>query len=378
MDDSSSRGASLRDRLRSAPSSIYWVLGFIAVLIVIGLVRTRIASIPKSGPSEAPLISVVEVKVSEIADVVNVTGTIGAREEAAISAEGESGRISGVLAEVGDRVGAGQVLARLDTAMIAPAVGSLQAQLEEARANSAVAEADYRRAQSIAATGAISQQDLEKRRASAVAAEARVKVVSAQLNEAQARLRRTEIRAPFAGVVLTRAAEIGQLATPGGAPLFRVGRAGPVELRGNVAEQDLPQLAAGQAATVTVTGVARDFRGKVRLVGAVIDAQTRLGSVRVLLDPDRDLRPGAFARGRIEIGKSRRPIVPQTAVLSDVEGNFVYVIDAQGSAQRRPVTLAQSRPEGVVVSKGLSDGERVVTTAGAYLRPGEKVRLVAQ
>ena len=103
-----------------------------------------------------------------------------------------------------------------------------------------------------------------------------------------------------------------------------------------------------------------------------------LTSVRVALDPDRDLRPGAFARGRIEVGKGLRPVLPQTSVLSDIEGNFVYVVDAQGAAQRRSVTLGQARPEGVVVAAGLSDGERVVTTAGAYLRAGEKVRLAAQ
>ena len=114
------------------------------------------------------------------------------------------------------------------------------------------------------------------------------------------------------------------------------------------------------------------------VVGAAIDPQTRLGSVRVALDPDRDLRPGAFARGRIEVGKGLRPVLPQTSVLSDIEGNFVYVVDAQGAAQRRSVTLGQARPEGVVVAAGLSDGERVVTTAGAYLRAGEKVRLAAQ
>ncbi|NBX40363.1 MAG: efflux RND transporter periplasmic adaptor subunit [Gammaproteobacteria bacterium] len=378
MDDFKTRGASLRDRLLSTPASIRWVCGIIALLVVVGLLRTRLASTPVSGPSLPPLVTASPVKVAEIADLVNITGTLGAREEAAISSEGESGRIAAVLVEIGDRVRAGQVLARLDTATIAPAVGSLQAQLEEARANSAVAESDYRRAQAVAAIGALSQQDIDKRRASAVAAEARVKVVAAQLNEATARLRRTEIRAPFDGLVLTRAAEVGQLSSPGAAPLFRIGRAGAIEMRGNVAEADLPRLRVGQLAVVTVTGVAREFRGSVRLIGAVIDGQTRLGSVRVALTPDPDLRPGAFARGRVEVGKGRRSMVPQTAILSDLDGNYVYVVDPQGVVQRRNVNVAQSRPEGVVIASGLADGERVVSTAGAYLRPGEKVRLAKE
>ncbi|NBW89812.1 MAG: efflux RND transporter periplasmic adaptor subunit [Gammaproteobacteria bacterium] len=149
-------------------------------------------------------------------------------------------------------------------------------------------------------------------------------------------------------------------------------------MRGNVAEADLPRLRVGQLAVVTVTGVAREFRGSVRLIGAVIDGQTRLGSVRVALTPDPDLRPGAFARGRVEVGKGRRSMVPQTAILSDLDGNYVYVVDPQGVVQRRNVNVAQSRPEGVVIASGLADGERVVSTAGAYLRPGEKVRLAKE
>ena len=94
--------------------------------------------------------------------------------------------------------------------------------------------------------------------------------------------------------------------------------------------------------------------------------------------PGKFMRPGAFARGRVEVGKGRRSMVPQTAILSDLDGNYVYVVDPQGVVQRRNVNVAQSRPEGVVIASGLADGERVVSTAGAYLRPGEKVRLAKE
>jgi HlyD family secretion protein len=371
-----SRLSTLKDSLSTMPRSILWTLAALLLLAILGLIRTFVFSGRDDGATNPPpLVSVTVVEAVDLADVVTFSGAIAARDEAAISAEGEGGRVSALLAEVGDRVKAGQVLARLDTSLVAPQVASLEASLQESKANAAVAEADYRRAQAVASTGALSVQEIERRGAAAVAAGAKVKVVSAQLSEAQARLRRTEVRAPFDGIVLTRSAEVGQLAGPGGAPLFRVGRAGGIEMRGNVAERDLPRLAPGQAARVRVTGVEQAFEGKVRLIGAVIDPQTRLGSVRIDLPAHRDLRPGAFARGEISVGSARRPMLPQTAVMSDPTGNYVLVVGADDKVARRDVRVEGSRAEGVVIGDGLQGGEKVVTTAGPYLRPGEAVRI---
>jgi len=368
--------SSSRLSLAGVPSSIVWTVAVLVLLAVVGLLRTFVFTGRDAATANPPpLVTVLEVKLSDIADVVSFTGAIAARDEAAISAEGEGGRVAALFAEVGDRVGAGQVLARIDNSLIAPQVTSLEATLQEARANAAVAQADYRRAQAVANIGALSAQEIERRGAAAVAADARVQVVSAQLAEAQARLRRTEIRAPFDGIVLTRAAEVGQLAGPGGGALFRLGRAGRIEMRGNVAERDLPRLGVGQRSRVRVTGVERAFTGRVRLIGAVIDPQTRLGSVRIDLPAERDLRPGAFARGEIDVGSGQRPLLPQTAVLSDEAGNYVFLVDAQNRVQRRGVRVAGSRPQGVVIGEGLAGGERVVATAGPYLRAGETVRV---
>jgi len=362
--------------LATVPRSILWTIAALLLLAVLGLIRTFLFSGRDDGAvNPAPLVSVTTVEAIELADVVTFSGAIAARDEAAISAEGEGGRVSALNAEVGDRVKAGQVLARLDTSLVAPQVASLEASLQESKANAAVAEADYRRAQAVASTGALSAQEIERRGAAAIAAGAKVKVVSAQLAEAQARLRRTDVRAPFDGIVLTRSAEVGQLAGPGGAPLFRLGRAGGIEMRGNVAERDLPRLAPGQPARVRVTGVEQAFEGKVRLIGAVIDPQTRLGSVRIDLPANRDLRPGAFARGEISVGSGRRPLLPQTAVMSDTTGNYVFVVDASSKVERRDVRVEGSRAEGVVIGSGLQGGEKVVTTAGPYLRAGEAVRI---
>ena len=320
-----------------------------------------------------PLVSATVPGLTPVTSTVTFTGTINARYDMPIGTEGETGRIAALYVEAGDHVRKGQVLARLDDSILRPQVNRLEASADEARANAALAEAQYARARGVESAGALSAEEIEKRRAAAVTAGAQVKVAEAQLAEYQARLAHTEIRAPENGLVLTRAAEVGQIATPGGNALFRLARGGEVEMRGQVAEQDLPTLKIGQGAVVRLTGSERTFPGKVRLLGAVIDPQTRLGEIRVALDPDPVLRPGAFARGEVVVGHAPRPVLPQTAVLSDEQGTYVFVVDASGRVERRGVRVADTTADGIVIASGLQGPERVVTTAAGFLRAGERV-----
>ncbi|MEZ5459366.1 MAG: efflux RND transporter periplasmic adaptor subunit [Steroidobacteraceae bacterium] len=326
---------------------------------------------------ELPLVTVLAPGLSDVTTSVEFTGTINARDETAIAAEGEGARIAAVLVEAGDRVRRGQLLARLDTSVAQPQLRSIEAALAEARAAADLAAAEARRAEEVAASGALSAQEIERRRSAAVSAEAKVQVAAAQLAESRARLARTEIRAPSDGIILTRDAEVGQLATPSSGALFRLGRGGAIEMRGVVAEQDLPALAPGQLASVRITGVERAFEGKVRLIGAVIDPQTRLGSVRIDLPSDPQLRPGAFARAQVSVSRDQRPVLPQTALLADERGNYVLIVADGDKVERRDVQVDGTRTDGIVISAGLTGSERVVTTAGAFLREGERVRTVS-
>jgi RND family efflux transporter MFP subunit len=202
-----------------------------------------------------------------------------------------------------------------------------------------------------------------------------VDVAAAQLAEAQARLDRTELRAPSDGVVLSRSAEVGEAVTGGSDALFRISRGGEVEVRAQVAEQDLPAIQVGQRATVRLSGISQPFEGTVRLVGPIIDPQTRLGTIRIDLKPDPNLRPGAFARGDVVVGESTRPVLPRTAVLSDERGSYVMLVDGSSRVAKRYVKVAGTRPEGVVIASGLEGNERVIATAAGFVREGEQVRL---
>jgi RND family efflux transporter MFP subunit len=359
-----------------------WIIGgAIALLLIVGLLVARHFMQPapiaagKLQEMQLPLVSVMTPRLKAVQSTVTFTGTIHARYDMPISAEGESGRITAVLAEAGDHVKRGQVLVRLDQSVLIPQVNRLEASLEEAKAQANLSAAEYRRAQGVEAAGALSAEEIARRRAAAVTDEARVKVAAAQLNEAKARLGKTEIVAPANGIVLTRNAEVGQTASPGGEPLFRLARDGEMEMRGQVAERDLAALSVDQKAEVYLTGIDEPFAGKVRLLGAIIDPQTRLGEIRIALTPDAKIRPGAFARAEVTTGAAQHPILPQTAVLSDAEGTYVLVVNEKSEAERRAVRVANTIPEGLVIAEGLTGDERVISTAGAFLRIGEKVRV---
>jgi HlyD family secretion protein len=357
------------------------LVGF-GVLVALGALGTAIYYSTNRGSTTTtegtiPLVTAAMPGVSPITSTVAFTGTINARYDMPIGTEGETGRVSAIFVEAGDHVKAGQLLAQVDESILRPQVDRLSASLEEAKANAGLAAAEYGRAQGVEAAGALSKEDIEKRRAAAVTADAEVRVAAAQLAEYQARLSHTQVRAPVDGVVLTRAAEVGQIVTPGGNAMFRLARGSEVEMRALVAEQDLPSLHVGQSSDVYLTGVEKPFAGKVRLLGAIIDPQTRLGEVRIQLQPDPQLRPGAFARGEVIVGKGERPVLPQTAVLSDDKGTYVLVVNTSNRVERRDVHVSDTNSHGLVISSGLTGNERVIMTAAGFLRLGERVEVAA-
>jgi len=322
-----------------------------------------------------PLVSVTSPGVTSVTSTVTFTGTISARYDMPIGIEGDAGRIIGVYVEAGDHVKRGQILAKIDESVWQPQVNRLAASLEQAKAQAALSAAEYRRAAAVESAGALSAEEIEKRRALSVTDGANVKVAEAMLAEAQARLARTRVIAPTDGTVLTRRAEVGQTASPGGEALFRLASGGEIEMRGQVAEQDLTVLTVGQQAAVYLVGSTKPFDGKVRLLGAVIDPQSRLGDIRIALKPDPALRPGAFARGSVSVAKAERPILPQTAVLSDSAGPYVYVVSDDNRVERRDVQVGGTISAGIIITGGLTGRERIVTTAAGFLRAGEKVAI---
>jgi RND family efflux transporter MFP subunit len=172
--------------------------------------------------------------------------------------------------------------------------------------------------------------------------------------------------------------EPGQIVSSASGTLFRMAMGGQMEMRAQLSESDLLAVRTGAPAQVTPVGETRSFNGFVWQVAPVIDAQTRQGIARIQLAYDPALRPGGFASATITAGTGSAPELPQSAVLSDSRGNYVYVVDAQNRAQRRDVRLGQVSAARVAIADGLTGEERVVQSAGAFLNPGQKVAPVLQ
>ena len=358
-----------------------WIGG--AVLVVLGLVAVFMmrggqpAEAPKAAGagagSQLPTVTVAVPGRQTVQTIVSGTGTLAARREMPVGVVGEGGLVTRVLVEPGAWVAKGQVLATVDRSVQAQTAESLAAQIRVAEADARLAQAELERAQRLVAGGFISKADIDRRTATRDQAVARVRVARAQLAETQARNHRLDIRAPEAGLVLTRQVEPGQIVSGGSGVLFRMAMGGQMELRAQLAEADLQRLRPGAQAQVTPTGTTRTFTGEVWQVSPVIDPQTRQGIARIALNYDPALRPGGFASARIVAGAVTAVNLPQSAVQSDANGNYVYTLNAKNEAVRTPVITGDVTEAGVTITQGLNGTERVVLTAGAFLNPGQKV-----
>lgn len=362
-------------RLARRRTLLFALIGLAAVAAFVGFLLWRVsAPKPATPPSGPPVVSVIVPGTSLVADQVTAIGSISARRDMPVGVAGDGGMVSAIRVEAGQFVRSGQVLAEIDSAVQRAQLQQLQAGVTQAQADARLAEAELDRALTLVSRGFISKADIDRRTATRDSARARVTVALAQVREMQERINRLAIRAPEAGLVLQRMVEPGQIVSPGSGALYRIAAGGQMELRAQVAEQDMPQLKAGQTATVTPVGSPDSYAGTVWLLEPVIDAQTRQGVARVALPASPDIRVGGFANVAIDGVRAQRPVVPQSAIQSDVEGSSVLIVLPDGTVQKRSVKVGLISASGVAITQGLTGTEQVVMSAGAFLTPGEKVK----
>ena len=353
----------------------------IAVAVVLAGVAGWKAFAPAARPPVAAASNVPEVTVlvpgsTIMPDIITAPGGIAAKRDEPVGVQGEGGRITRVLVEPGQRVGAGQILAQIDRQVQVQEIAQLVAGVRQAEADSRLADANLKRAEALVTKGFISRADIDQRTATRDGAIARVGVARAQLGAARERAERLDVRAPAAGLVLARNVEPGQVVGAGAGALFRIAEGGVLEMRAQLAEQDIARLKVGALAEVTPVGSTQSYQGRVWLLDPVIDAQSRLGIARIQLNYVPGLRVGAFARARITAGQTNRPLLPQSAVLADGDGNYVYVLGKDDRVERRAVKVGAMSDAGVGIVTGLDGSEKVVASAGAFLKPGDKIKAI--
>lgn len=378
-------------------------------LALVGLCLTAPLAHSETAPAETaapvlPAITVSTVGTRLMRDRVIASGMIAPVEQVSVSPLVEGQPIDALLADVGDTVSAGQVLARLSRSTLDLQQSQLAASLASARAVIAQAEAQLIEAQSssdeaarvatrtaaLRAQGTASQAAADQALAAATSATARVTVAAQSLEAARAQLAnveaqqanlalqltRTEVKAPFAGEIIARNAQLGAIATAAGQPMFVLIRDSALELRADVAESDLTHLAVGQTASLTLAGSTSPLTGSVRLVEPSIDAATRLARARISIDDAAQIRSGMFVEAEILVAERQSVAIPVTAVGAGSEGATVMKV-TNGTVTRTPVTLGIRDGGWVEVLAGLSEGDSVVTKAGSFVRDGDHINPVA-
>lgn len=354
-----------------------WIIGAVvaALLVAVWFFTHRSgAGDAEQKVDKGPVVSVVTPGRTTIAGTINATGTLFARRELPVGVPGEGGQIVSVLVEPGQWVGAGQVLAVIDRSVQVQQQASQSAQIQVARANAQLAQANLDRALKLVERGFVSTADIDRLTAQRDAAAAQVRVASATLGVLQAQTQRLNIVAPAAGLVLERRVEPGQVVSGGSGVLFRLAKGGEMELRAQLGELDLAGLRAGISAEVVPAGMDKAFSGQIWQLAPVIDPASRQGIARIALAYSPELRPGGFATATITSGTIVAPLLPESAILSDDRGSFVYIVDKENKARRRPVKTGIVTGNGVAVVEGLSGNERVVLRAGGFLQPDETVQ----
>jgi RND family efflux transporter MFP subunit len=354
----------------NAPSNVRILLSIACLLIITCLTAANAAD---RGHDRSLLLTVTvdTVRQSRIDGAIVGTGTVAAWREMPISSEADGLAIVEIRADEGDRVEKGQVLARLNQGLLLTQIEQNKAAIAEAEASLANALSDQKRAHAVT-DGVISQQTIEQREMLVKTTTAKLASVRAILEETKARLAQTEIVAPTNAIVATRSATLGQVVQTG-TELFRLIQDGRIEVNVLVPEADIFKIFPQQSARI-VDPMRRVSHASVRLVAPVVDAKTRLGTVRVALSADTELKPGMFVRVEIDASGPAALTVPLKALVWRDGKAAVFTVSDNGTAVLRTITAGRKTSSAVEVVQGLAAGERVIVEGAGLLNDGEKVR----
>ncbi len=329
-----------------------------------------------AAPKPALTVTVARTEQRTVPRVLVANGNIAAWQEAVVGSEANGLRLAEVRVNVGDAVRRGQVLAVFAAETVQADLAQLRAGVAEAEATAAAAAADAQRARTLQQTGALSAQQIAQYLTAEQTARARLEAVRASTRVAELRLGQTQVLAPDAGVISARSATVGAV-LPAGQELFRLIRQGRLEWRAEVPAADLAQVKIGQAVRIRPAGGEQEVGGTVRMIAPTVDPATRNGLVYVDLVGERGAaRAGMFARGELQIGQATAATLPQSAVQLRDGFASVFVVGADDKVTQRKVVAGRRLADRIEIASGLSEGDRVVASGGAFLADGDRVRVV--
>lgn len=329
---------------------------------------------PASAPRAALAVNVIHPQYHDWPVDLVANGNIAAWQEVIIGSETGGIRLASVAVNVGTVVKRGQVLAQFVTDALQADIDQQQANIAEAKATWADAQANAVRARALQGSGALSTQQIEQYQTSARTAQARLDAARAQLKTQQLRFRQARIVAPDDGVISSRSATEGAVVLAG-QELFRLIRQNRLEWRAQVTATELARIRPGQQVNVVTASGAR-VSGKVRMLAPTVDTATRTALVYVDLPTGSAARAGMFATGSFDLGQTRALTLPQSAVVMRDGFDYVYRVSADNHALQTKVRVGRRIGERVEITAGIQPEARVVATGGGFLADGDLLRVV--
>lgn len=342
------------------------VLGAAAVLAVLALPKLRSSS---GGPGNtgAPggasrdqgmTVSTEVIRAERLGDRIATVGTVLPDEEVDLRSE-ISGKVEKIFFREGNAVGKGEVLLKISDA-------ELQAQRGRARYRQAMAEDQAERQRQLYAVQQISQAEYDSAVNTMNVARADAQLIQAQLDK-------TQIRAPFAGIIGLRQVSEGSYLSPA-TSIAMLQDTRRVKVEFSVSEKYAGALEVGDEIRFSVQGVPQTFRASIYALAAGIDQATRTQRLRALCpNPEGALLPGAFAEIDIILPEKEALTIPAAALIPELKGHRVFLCVA-GKAVSQPVEIGARTAARVEITKGVRAGDTLITSAILQLRPGTNVR----
>lgn len=304
-------------------------------------------------------------------------GQVIARQDADLGFE-QAGLVAEVRVNDGDRVQAGQLLAQLDTELLATEADQLRAQLDDTQARQRLNQSNIERHQALQAGGFASQQRLDELHTEQQTLAAGLAALNAGLARVQSRMAKSQLRAPFDGVVARRFVDQGTVVNAG-SPAFRLQQSGTMEVAVGVPVRFALQLSPAQPARVWLRGEA--FETRVLSIGADVNTVTNTVNVRLQLPPEARAFNGDLAQLAVTEAIEQPGFwLTNGAIADGLRGRWtVYVLQARDQelyeVEARDVQIHHAEGDQVYVSGALSDGEQLVAAGVHRFVPGQKVVL---
>jgi len=354
----------------SRKTKIVWlVVGAIAVLVALALPKVgsllgNSNSNKINDPANAPRdqrmpVRMEVIRAEKMSDKVATVGTILSNEEVEIRSE-ISGKIEKIFFKEGGKVRKGDALLKINDA-------ELQAQLLRAQYRQAIADQQAERQRQLFEKKLASQEEYD-------IAVNQLNIAKAEAQLTQAQIGKTEIRAPFHGMIGLRYVSEGSYLSPA-TRITTLQDNSPVKIDFTIPEKYAGSIKIGDKINFTVQGVSPQFAGSIYAVESKIDPATRTLRLRGLSpNPDGVLIPGAFANVEIVLKEKETLTIPSFALIPELKGHRVFLYK-DGKAESQSVEIGARTDERVEITQGAQAGDTLITSGILQLRPGMAVRL---